>query len=938
MKNKMLLGMILCLALLFTATPVLVGQASTAVIWTDKADYTPGETVTVSGSGFVPYDYYDIPVIRPDGSVVLGDGSDTAGWDMVQADASGDFDYYYMLNGIAGLYEVRVYDSPWSGSLDQEALATTTFTDAQAAANLDQIRNGASDDPWDPGEWVNGNAGEQNSHYLEGWSIPYRVRMTDLPIGTPITLTLGYDIKHSDRNAIDYLTHYERLDPYHYDAFGHNPEEIDPLIGVSGVSGTTTTYTIPAPGSINSPVTGQPTQSYNDLVTSEGPGSVEMTLFGGTITDISYNVEGDLTAAQSETRIDVTFTVDSSTAVLAWGGHIASRLDWEYDEGGVPRSAGGISGSPYHMRLKDWYGETPEITKLLGNLGNQDRSLSAQAVYEPPVWPELDIDKICSPKVLVGGGITFTVVLTNTGTQDAEAVEVTDTLPAGVSYTTGTATATSGTLDDTTTPGTIVWTGTILKDGGTVTITIPVVATTTGDQLNYAEYTAYPENSVLINTYASCSTPVYDPGIDLTKTADPVKILSGASVTFTYVVENTGDLDLTVEIVDDQFGTIVSGESLLVGQTKTFTYTTTIADDITNVATATGTHQLGSVSDMDSASVDVKYPDISVTKTCSPETQLPLGIITWTIVVENTGDIDLTVTVVDSLHGTVFGPATIAVGGSETIEITDEDLPAGEYTNTVTATGVHQLGEVTDTDSATCTVEELYLKQFVNSGAFGGFTPPTISCNGLCSVVYELHSGPRIWWQVDYYFENSEEYLGDEFDGEGHYFILWDKWGGNLMALPSQPTAFDDKTNTVTLQNGDIFKIDYNEYKKYVDEGIELTDSAGGSAWITLHTGDQQEGTNPGNGKGSNGKDGKSYDTDVRWEIGWLEPGESRTLTLYIAPGKNPGGKLQFSSPGCYYINTGPRVRVYADAGYEDFLYAIDRTNRLRVIVLEPSD
>ena len=56
-------------------------------------------------------------------------------------------------------------------------------------------------------------------------------------------------------------------------------------------------------------------------------------------------------------------------------------------------------------------------------------------------------------------------------------------------------------------------------------------------------------------------------------------------------------------------------------------------------------------------------------------------------------------------------------------------------------------------------------------------------------------------------------------------------------------------------------------------------------------------------------------------------------LVIYIAPGKNPGHKLQFSSPGRYCINTGPRVRVYSDSGYEDFLYAIDKTVQLSVHV-----
>ena len=54
--------------------------------------------------------------------------------------------------------------------------------------------------------------------------------------------------------------------------------------------------------------------------------------------------------------------------VLAWGGHIATRQDW-----GTGNSAVAISGSPYHTRLID----------LDGSGGNQDRSLSADAVIFP---------------------------------------------------------------------------------------------------------------------------------------------------------------------------------------------------------------------------------------------------------------------------------------------------------------------------------------------------------------------------------------------------------------------------------------------------------------------------------------------------------------------------------------------------------------------------
>src|SRR6185436_8118677 len=53
---------------------------------------------------------------------------------------------------------------------------------------------------------------------------------------------------------------------------------------------------------------------------------------------------------------------------LAWGGHIATRVSW-----GAGSSAVAISGSPYHTRLLD----------LDGSGGNQDRSLSADAVIFP---------------------------------------------------------------------------------------------------------------------------------------------------------------------------------------------------------------------------------------------------------------------------------------------------------------------------------------------------------------------------------------------------------------------------------------------------------------------------------------------------------------------------------------------------------------------------
>lgn len=40
---------------------------------TDKPDYNPGETVTITGTDFTPNTSYAIPVKRPDGTFVKGD-------------------------------------------------------------------------------------------------------------------------------------------------------------------------------------------------------------------------------------------------------------------------------------------------------------------------------------------------------------------------------------------------------------------------------------------------------------------------------------------------------------------------------------------------------------------------------------------------------------------------------------------------------------------------------------------------------------------------------------------------------------------------------------------------------------------------------------------------------------------------------------------------
>ncbi len=87
---------------LLAAILVVSNSSAAPVLTTDKEDYYSNEIVPVTGNGFAPNTTYDIPIIRPDGSIVLGDGSFIPGWDSITSDGSGDFVYLYQLDGIFG--------------------------------------------------------------------------------------------------------------------------------------------------------------------------------------------------------------------------------------------------------------------------------------------------------------------------------------------------------------------------------------------------------------------------------------------------------------------------------------------------------------------------------------------------------------------------------------------------------------------------------------------------------------------------------------------------------------------------------------------------------------------------------------------------------------------------------------------------------------------
>ena len=102
--------------------PSIASESGSTLVWTDKADYDPGETVLISGSGFNTNTSLSISITRPDGvdvCPVVGKCGE-----LPVTDETGSFsNYAYILNGVEGTYTVSVSDGV---NFNQ-----TTFTDTR---------------------------------------------------------------------------------------------------------------------------------------------------------------------------------------------------------------------------------------------------------------------------------------------------------------------------------------------------------------------------------------------------------------------------------------------------------------------------------------------------------------------------------------------------------------------------------------------------------------------------------------------------------------------------------------------------------------------------------------------------------------------------------------------------------------------------------------
>ncbi len=215
------------------------------------------------------------------------------------------------------------------------------------------------------------------------------------------------------------------------------------------------------------------------------------------------------------------------------------------------------------------------------------------------------------------------------------------------------------------------------------------------------------------------------PDVDLSKTPSVTDVCSGAntSVTYTYVVTNSGETTISGTVVDDNGTpgvpaddvTVGTYTDLAVGDTATFMRVTTVNATTTNIATTTATSPDGLVATATAtATVTAHDCDIEVTKSPSQDDVCSSANteITYTYHVINAGDVALTnVTVSDDTIAGAQAAFEAANGASDTLGVgadimfTLQQVITTDTTNTVTATGDAFGLSPADTDTAQATVD-----------------------------------------------------------------------------------------------------------------------------------------------------------------------------------------------------------------------------------------
>ncbi len=256
--------------------------------------------------------------------------------------------------------------------------------------------------------------------------------------------------------------------------------------------------------------------------------------------------------------------------------------------------------------------------------------------------PAIRVNKSAEPEVILANElVTYTYEVTNPGDDPLSDVGVTDTHCAVVS---GPAAGDDGNSNGLLDPGE-VWT---------------YVCTTTlsGDTTNTATASGDDSLGNPVQDTDQASVDVIAPSVSVLKLADPLIVLPGEMVEYTYQVYNTGDTPLTMVSVNDDTcfspgyvsGDLDADGVLDTDETWLYRCQVAVTDDVTNTVSVSGRPSdetgdplpgINPVRATDEETVNVVRPAINVVKSADMTTVYSGTMVTYYYTVTNPGDVPL---------------------------------------------------------------------------------------------------------------------------------------------------------------------------------------------------------------------------------------------------------------------------------------------------------
>src|SRR5256712_558570 len=260
-----------------------------ATVKTDRADYSPGDTVIFTGSGWKPGE--GVSLLLHEDTTIHADRTLTA-----TADASGN-----ILNNAFSpdSHDVNVRFYVTAQGQASQLRAQAMFTDAALPSNVKLQQ-------WETlptGNWTTGTLGSSNSDYAEGEVVPFRLDVGGLATsGNPYTFSVCRDFQSGTKRGYLFLA------PFN-------------------------TSRAAAPG--------------GTITSTNGPFSgVNVTV--NSVTEVGG--QGTCGAGERQTMVSINST-GNATAFVLWGGHLAAPSD--VFEGQPVGPGNGAASFPmnFHMNL-----------------------------------------------------------------------------------------------------------------------------------------------------------------------------------------------------------------------------------------------------------------------------------------------------------------------------------------------------------------------------------------------------------------------------------------------------------------------------------------------------------------------------------------------------------------------------------------------------------